>query len=137
MMGFPPQGYTTVSVTRATLLDHLRSEEVVGAITHSAGVVEQTALEITPTELTEYSIVLLDMNALEQDTTISVYIQVDGTNYRLINSVIFPTDFPDNAKIVPIELWELNVNWRITLQSAVTEGADRNIPYRYVKRPTG
>lgn len=127
----------TSTVARAELIDNLKSEEVSGTISHPAGVAEQDSLEITPAELTEYSILLLDMNALAQNTTIRIYIKINGTDYRLIDSAIFPTDFPTNAKGVPIELWQLSVKWKITLQSAVTEGVDRSIPYRYVKRTTG
>lgn len=127
----------TSTDARAQLIDNLKNEEVSGTIIHAAGVSEDDALEITPTELTEYSILLPDMNALAQNTTIRIYIKIDGTNYRLIDTAIFPTDFPTNAKGVPIELWQLSVMWKITLQSAVTEGVSRNIPYRYVRRSTG
>jgi len=117
-----------------TLAGRLEWLETSGTITHPAGTSEEDSLEITPAELTEYSIVLLDVNALTQNTTIRVYIKIDGTNYSLINSAVFPTDFPTNAKGVPITLYPLSVGWKITLQSAVSEGADKDIPYRYVKR---
>jgi hypothetical protein len=138
MVGFPPQGFAPyLTQARAELIDNLQSESVSGTITHPAGVAEIDALEVTPAELTEYSIVLLDVNALTQNTTIRTYIQVNGVNYRLVDSAIFPTDFPTNVKSVPITLWQLDVAWKITLQSAVTEGVDRDIPYRYVWRTTG
>jgi len=108
--------------------------EASDTIVHPAGVGEQDSLEISPAELTEYKIVLLDMNALTQDTTIRNYIKIDGTNYRLISSAVFPTDFPTNAKGVPIELYPMSVGWKITLQSGVTEGVSRNVPFRHVRR---
>lgn len=110
------------------------SVETSGAITHVNGVGEQTYLNITPAELTNYSIVLLDLNALVQITTIRVKIQVDGATDRITSSAIFPTDFPTNATCVPIELYDLSVNWKITLQSQVAEGVNRSIPYRRVRR---
>lgn len=125
---------TRLTAARALLLDNLSSVETSGTITHVNGVGEQTHFNITPAELTKYSIVLLDLNALTQNTTIRVKIQVDGATDRLISSAIFPTDFPTNAKSVPIELYDLSVNWKITLQSAVAEGVNRNIPYRRVRR---
>ena len=133
-MGFPPQGYTPLTAARAALIDNLLSIETSDTIVHPAGVGEQDSLEITPAELTEYAIVLLDFNALTQNITIRVYIEIDGTNERLISSAVFPTDFPTNAKGVPVELWPMSVDWKITLQSAVTEGVARNVPYRYVRR---
>lgn len=109
-------------------------EEPSGTIVHPAGTGEEDSLEVTPSELTEYETLLLDVNALTQNTTIRVYIQIDGTNNRLVNSAVFPTDFPTNAEGVPISLYPMSVEWIITLQSAVTEGADRDVPYRYVRR---
>lgn len=142
MGGFPPQGYkadistleTRLTADRAALLDNLLSIEASDTIVHPAGVGEQDSLEITPAELTEYAIVLLDFNALTQNITIRVYIEIDGTNERLISSAVFPTDFPTNAMGVPVELWPMSVDWKITLQSAVTEGVARDVPYRYVRR---
>jgi len=125
---------TNIDDTRAALIDDLLNIEASDTIVHPAGTSEEDSLEINPAELTEYSIVLLDMNALTQNITIRVYIQIDGANYRLISSAVFPTDFPINAKGVPIELYPMSVPWKITLQSTVTEGVSRNIPYRYVRR---
>lgn len=126
----------TSTEARAELVDNLLSEEVSGTIVHPAGTSEEDSLEVTPSELTEYSIVFLDLNALAQTITIRNYIQIDGSNYRLISSAAFPADFPTNAKGIPVELWQLSVPWKITLQSSVTEGSDVDIPYRYVKRST-
>jgi len=144
-MGFPPQGFggkaTEVSrevwistETRAVLVDNLKGYETSGTITHPAGTDETDALEVTPAELTEYYALLLDMSALTQNTTIRIYIKIDGTNYRMVDSAVFPTDFPTNAEGVPIALYPMSVPWKITLQSAVSEGADREIPYRYARR---
>lgn len=112
----------------------ITSIEASDTIVHLAGVGEQDSLEVTPAELMEYAIILLDMNALTQNVTIRTYIKIDGTNYRLISSAVFPTDFPTNAKGVPIELYPMSVGWKITLQSGVTEGVSRNIPFRHVRR---
>ncbi|GAG54062.1 unnamed protein product [marine sediment metagenome] len=112
----------------------ITSIEASDTIVHPAGVGEQDSLEISPAELMKYAIILLDMNALVQNTTIRTYIKIDDANYRLISSAVFPTDFPTNAKGVPIELYPMSVDWKITLQSAVTEGVSRNIPFRHVRR---
>jgi len=125
---------TRLTAARAALLDNLLSVEATGTISHPSGLGETDALEITPAELMEYPILLLDMNALTQNTTIRTYIKIDGVNYRLINSAVFPTDFPTNVKAVPIVLYPTSVPWKITLQSVIAEGASKNIPYKYVKR---
>jgi len=123
-----------LSAARAALIDNLLSVETSGTISHPNGVGETDALEITPSELTEYPVLLLDTNNLTQNTTIRSYIKVDGATYRLLNSAVFPTDFPTNAKGVPIVLYPTSVPWKITLQSAIAEGASRDVPYRYVRR---
>ena len=112
----------------------LRGQEISGTIVLQPGTSEQDVLEVTPAKLQKYEVLLLDLNELTQNTTIRIYIKIDGTNYRLINSAVYPTDFPTNAKGVPIELYSMSVPWKITLQSAVSEGVARNIPYRYVVR---
>jgi hypothetical protein len=117
-----------------SLLNGVVGEEVSGTITHPNGVGEVDALEVTPSTLTDYPILLLDMNALTQKTTIRNYVKVNGVDYRLLSSAVFPDDFPTDAKAVPIVLYPLSVAWKFSLQSAVAEGADRAIPYRYVKR---
>lgn len=119
---------------RALLIDNLLSVEASDTIVHPAGTSEEDSLEITPTELTEYALVLLDVRALTQNTTIRSYIKINATDYCLINSAVFPTDFPTNAKGIPIELYPMSVDWKITLQSGVTEGVSRNIPFRHVRR---
>lgn len=109
-------------------------EELSGTITHPAGTGQEDSLEVTPSELTDYAIALLDVRALTQNTTIRTYIKINATDYCLINSAVFPTEFPTNAKGVPIELYPMSVDWKITLQSAVTEGVARDVSYRYVRR---
>jgi len=118
----------------SSLLRRLIGEEVTGTITHPSGLAEVDALEVTPDVLTDYPIILLYVNALAQITTIRIYVK-DGTGtYRLLNSAVFPTDFPASVVVVPITLYPLSVSWKISLQSAVAEGVARSIPYRYVKK---
>jgi len=118
----------------SALLRRVVGEEVTGVISHPSGLGEVDALEVSPSTLTDYPLLIMDVNALTQNTTIRVYVKADGTNYRLLNSAIFPTDFPANVKTVRIILSPLSVAWKVSLQSAVAEGVARNIPYRYVKK---
>jgi len=118
----------------SALLRRLIGEEVTGNITHPSGLAEVDALEVTPDVLTDYPILLLDVNALAQNTTIRFYVKADGTNYRLLNWAVFPTDFPAGVKAIPWTVYPLSVAWKISLQSAIAEGVQRTIPYRYVRR---
>ena len=125
---------TRISNSRALLLDNLAGVETTGTHSHTSGTSEQNVVEITPSELKKYEVLILDLNALAQNTNIKIYIAVDGTNYRLVNVSTFPTDYPTNAKGVPIELYPMSVKWKVSLTSAVAEGASRDVAYRYVER---
>jgi len=118
----------------SALLRRLIGEDVTGTITHPSGLAEVDALTVTPSVLTDYPLLLLFVNALTQNTTIRVYVKDNAGTYRLLNSAIFPTDFPASVTVVPITLYPLSVAWKVSLQSAIAEGADRSIPYRYVRR---
>lgn len=119
---------------RNAIYRRLVGEETEGVITHPDGVGEVVALELIHDGVADYPAVLLDLNALTQDTTIRLYVKVDGTNYRLVTPAVFPADFPVNAKAVPIVLYPTGKDWAITLQSALAEGADRDIPYVFLRR---
>jgi len=119
---------------RNAIYRRLVGEETEGVITHPDGVGEEVALEFIHEGVADYPAVLLDLNALTQNTTIRLYVKVDGTNYRLVTPAVFPGDFPANAKVVPIVLYPTGKDWVITLQSGIAEGADRSIPYVFVKR---
>lgn len=139
---FPTRQITSISNAALSEIWNYSTREITatggteasGTYSLPSGITEQDAIVVTPTELNEYLSLLLDMNNLTQSTTIRIYIQVDDLNYRLVSSAVFPTDFPTNAKIVPITLYAMSVNWKITLQSAVAEGAPKDIPYRYTRR---
>lgn len=70
-----------------------------------------------------------DMSNLTQTTTVRLYEQVDGANYRLLNSAVYPTDYPANVKVVEVEFTRKNRAVKVTFQSGTAEGASRNVPY--------
>lgn len=119
---------------RAAYIDNLIGSEPSGTYDHPNVTTEEDAVVITPSELAEYRTLLLDLSNLTQNTTIRTYIKVDAANYRLVDSSVFPTDFPANTKGVPIRLCPLSVNMKVTLESSVLEGAVRAVPYRYTLR---
>jgi hypothetical protein len=75
-----------------------------------------------------------DVNALTQATTIREYEQVDAANYREISAKVFPADFDPGCTAVALSFVQANALYKITFQSAVAEGAGRNVPYRYITR---
>lgn len=120
--------------TRGAYLDNLIGTQTAGTYSHPSGVTEGDAVVVTPTELGEYNKLCLDMSNLTQTTTVRTYVQVDGTNYRLVDSAEFPTDFPTNTAAVVIDLTPGDRTMKVTLQSAVAEGVAVDVPYFYVER---
>ncbi len=106
-------------------------DEISGTYSHPNVTTEQDVLEFL--SLLNDIEVSLDMNALTQNTTVRVYEKVDGTTYRLASEKIFPTDFPSNIKDVIVNLNGKNIDMKITFQSAVLEGASRNIPHARIE----
>lgn len=123
-----------VWVVVTKILAKLVGEETAGVITHPDGVTEEVALELTHEGVADYPVVILFVNDLTQDTTIRLYVKDGVGTYRLVSSAVYPTDFPTNAEAVPVVLYPTSRDWGITLQSAIAEGADRSIPYVFVRR---
>ena len=73
----------------------------------------------------------MDLSSIAGTITIREYEKVDGANYTLLSSAEFPTDFPVGIKSVNITHSQLNCDYKVTLQAAVPEGYDRQIPYRF------
>lgn len=107
--------------------DNLVASITDGTYTHASNTNEQNVFVITAA--TQEINIFLDMVAVTQLTTIREYMEVDGTNLRLITAKIFPTDFDTAAKVIVISLKQPNKDYRITLQSSVAEGASIDIPW--------
>lgn len=72
----------------------------------------------------------IDMTNCTSQKTIRVYSRVDGTNYRLAETMIWRVG--DNPA-VRINEFSTARQWLVTVQTTATEAAPRNIPYEYVK----
>lgn len=94
---------------------------------HQNNVNEQDVLEVQGGVLPEH--LSLDCNNLTQSSTFRIYEKVDGVNYRLVNSLVFPTEVPANAKVVNLTWSPKGRDVKVTLQSAIVEGSIKNVPY--------
>lgn len=98
---------------------------------HGAGVSEQTALTFTPTANNIVKGIWLDLTNLTQSCIIRVKYQIDGTNFRVFQSIDWNTSMDDGVLIdgdIPVAA---SKSLRITVQSGTTEGTSRNIPIEY------
>jgi len=125
---------TRLTGTRAGYLDNLVGTQTAATYSHPSGTTEQDAVVITPSEMGKYEKLVLDLNGLSQDTTVRTFVQVDGSNYRQIDSAVFPDDFPSGAEGAVIDLTPGSRTTKVTLQSSIAEGASVDVPYFYVKR---
>lgn len=108
-----------------------------GTYAHAAGVGEQTAITFSPTVNNICKGVWLDLTNLTQSCTIRIQYQIDGTNYRTFQSVSWNTTMDDGVLIegdIPVAA---SKSLRVTIQSTVTEGATRNIPFEYFTEGLG
>jgi len=98
-----------------------------GTYAHPSGTDEQDAITLTIASRTKINNICLDLTTLTQNCTIRVKAKVDGTNYREIDSLDWTTADRDG---VIISEFVSDVDVKISIQSAISEGASRNIPYR-------
>ena len=101
-----------------------------GTYSHPNGTTEGNAVTITLTKITEIKDAMLDLVNLTKNTTIKVYVKIDGTNYRLVDTYFWTTADADGLILT---LPTHNHDIKITLKSSESEGASRNVPFSYVR----
>jgi hypothetical protein len=77
--------------------------------------------------LKKFVVLNLDFINLTQSTTINVYDKIDGTNYRLLSTKIYPNDYDTNIIAVSVILDGGGQDMKITLTSGILEGSARDI----------
>ena len=102
-------------------------DETSGTYSHSNGVAEQDAIVLTITEKTRINNFYLDLVNLTQSATLRVKVKVDGTNYQTLDTLNWTTSNDDGVLIHGLTS---DVDVKVTIQSAIAEGASRDIPYR-------
>lgn len=95
---------------------------------HPSGVAEQVAFTITPLYPLKILTIYLDLVNLTQNATIRIQTQIDGATYRRIETFNWTTGMDDGVYFRGIAI---DTPLQVTIQSAVAEGAPRDIPYRY------
>ena len=81
---------------------------------------------ITFTSLKKLISIDLDLTNLAQDTTITVYNKVDGTNFRIKTIRVYPTQY-NGAAIATVVFDGAGQDMKATLTSGTVEGAIRTI----------
>jgi len=94
---------------------------------------EQTVVEVTPTTAEVVHGMWLDLVNMTQNGTIKVYHKIDGTNYREIESFDFTVATDSDGFFIDKTFGFGPSQYKITYTEGVDEGADRNIPYRFIR----
>jgi hypothetical protein len=97
-----------------------------GIYSHADGTTEDDALIYLA--LKDKIEITLDMTNMTQSVTVRIYEKTDGTNYRQVTRGIYPTEFSPN-EVIAIEITGKGMDNKITVQSGVTEGDARDIPW--------
>jgi hypothetical protein len=95
---------------------------------------EQAAFTIAPARPLRLNTIWLDLVNLTQNTTIRIYHQIDGANYRVFETFNWTVGMDDGVYFRNIAIDNAR-NLQLTFQEAADEGADRNIPYYYAYEP--
>jgi len=78
--------------------------------------------------ITEIDYHHFDFSNLTQVTTIRAFERIDGINYRLLASRVFPDDYEAGVETVIVVLNGSGNDMKITLQSSIAEGSAKVIP---------
>jgi stress response protein SCP2 len=105
-------------------------EETISSYNLPNDVAENTAITVTTTKRLKLDSIWLDFVNLVQDVTIKVYHKIDGTNYRQYDEFSWTTSEEDGILLRDITI---NGDWKLTVTSAVAQGAIKAIPYNVIK----
>lgn len=103
---------------------------VSGVHAHVNNILEQIVFT-TAMPLAKIETIYLDLVNLTQNCTIRVYHQIDGATFRVIETFNWTTGMDDGVYFRDIAV---DAPVRVTVQSAILEGAVRNVPWKYIYR---
>ena len=100
-----------------------------GSYTYLNAGLEQTVLIHTPVNNDIIKGIWLDLTTITQNGTIKLSYKIDGTNYRLVDTIDF-TVATDSDGVFIATAFPVNSLFKITYTEGADEGADRAIPYQ-------
>ena len=103
-----------------------------GTYSYLANTSEQDALEFTKTNIYSILSLHLDLAAFTNGRVITarIYSKVDGSTYRLLDTVLYTVGTHNAISITP--QMNLNHHWKITIQINTVEAGAKSVPFRYV-----
>jgi hypothetical protein len=96
---------------------------------------EQTVIEITNSKKAFITSIIIDTNTLTQNGNFKLYHKVDGTNYKLSETIGFTAASGEDVKVIASNFnfkIPLSGDFKLTYTESADEGADRTLYYNYV-----
>ncbi len=96
---------------------------------------EQTLIEVLSGKFSFITSIFIDTTTLTQNGTFKLYHKIDGSNYKLSESIAFTAGSGEDAKVITSNFnfkIPLCGDFKLTYQESVDEGADRTLYYNYV-----
>lgn len=130
-------GTSIVSLVKVvdTAVDDIKiqtaSGDSTGTFSYLDAGAEQDVVEITGTTRKIIHGVSLDLTTMTQNGTIKLYLKIDGTNYREVDSFDFVVATDSDGYYISINMGITN-DFKITYTEGADEAADRAIPYSVV-----
>ena len=105
--------------------------DATGTFSYLDAGVEQTIYELTNSTRKIINGIWLDLVNMTQNGTIKLYYKIDGTNYRVIDTVDYTVGVDSVGLLIsgPISITE---DFKVSYTEDSDEGADRNIPYTMI-----
>jgi regulator of PEP synthase PpsR (kinase-PPPase family) len=111
---------------------HIGLVSVPGTHAHANNIGEQVAITIpAPANVSVVETIYLDLVNLTQNADIRIYYQIDGANYRVIETFNWTVGMDDGVYFRNIGI---SNPVQVTVQSTALEGAVRDIPWEYILR---
>jgi hypothetical protein len=128
---FDPALHSLEAIALA-IATHIGLVSVPGNHAHANNIGEQVAITIpAPADVSVVETIYLDLVALTQNADIRIYYQIDGANYRVIETFNWTVGMDDGVYLRNIGI---SNPVQVTLQSTALEGAVRDIPWEYILR---
>jgi len=118
-----------ITAARATILDNQAGGTTSGTYSLPNDVADNTAITIALATRRKIHNIYLDLVNLVQNCTIRIKNEIDGATARTLDTVAWTTADDDGIIIAG---FVTDTDTTVTIQSAVAQGAAKDIPYRVI-----
>ena len=115
----------------ADIEEKLDLQTVAGTLVYLDAGGEQTVFTTASARPWIINTIWLDLSNLTQNNDVRIYEQIDGVNYRIVETFNWTVGMDPGLYFRSVSI-ATGRDLRVTVQETVDEGADRDIPYYYI-----